>query len=200
MFPTESYVRAVLGPIEPVLCDLINTAWDDITRSPIRAELDYKRAIATLMHQFLMNRVRQRFVGAPDVHLMADHETIRLLVNRTLRVRLKKMDKRGRTRAAPTQMTMELTNADEGRLFGLAEMPEVYNVDMGYVLNDLETRVDHILVAARQGEAVLWSYEADRGAAEVAGVIAPAPETPMSPGRVIKLPMDRKVRRDDGQA
>lgn len=199
MFPTEPYVRAVLGPIEPALCSLIDAAWDELRRSPIRAELDFKRATATLMHQLLMNRVRQRFVSQPDVHLMADHETIRLLVNRTLRVRLKKMDKRGRTRAAPTQMTLELTNADEARLFGLADLPAIYNVDMGYVLNDLETRVDSILVAARHGEAVLWSYEADRGSALIAGIVTPAPESPMSPGRVIKLPKDRKVRRDDGQ-
>jgi hypothetical protein len=152
------------------------------------------------MHQFMMNEVRSEFADDADVRRMENYETIRLLVGRTLVVRLKKMDGRGFARAIPTQTTLTLTNAIDAPLFDSSEVPPIFYIDMGYVLNELETRIEHILVAARFGEAVIWSYEADRGAAAAASVIAPAPVVPLSPARVIKLPVNPKDRKDDGRA
>lgn len=200
MYPTEPYVRAVLGPHEPHLCQMYNRSWGRVSSLPGRSQLDYKRTVATLMHQFMMNEVRARFGDDEgDVRRMESHETIRLLVGRTLVVRLKKMDGRGFARAIPTQTTLTLTNAVDGGMFDSSEVPPIFYVDMGYVLNDLETRIDHILVAARFGESIIWSYEADRGADAVTDVIAPAPVIPLSPARVIKLPVNVKDRKDDGR-
>lgn len=200
MYPTEPYVRSVLGPHEPPLCSMFERAWQTVASLPGRSQLDYKRTVATLMHQFMMNEVRDGFGDSDDIRLMENHETIRLLVGRTLVVRLKKMDGRGVSRAIPTQATLTLTNALDAPLFDGSEVPPIFYVDMGYVLNELETKIDDILVAARFGEAVIWSYEADRGATAAAGVITPAPIVPLSPGRVIKLPVNPKDRKDDGRA
>lgn len=200
MYPAEPYVRSLLGPHEQRLCEMFECAWRAVSAFPCRSQLDFKRTVATLMHQFMMNEVRAEFGDGHDVRRIEDHETIRLLVGRSLLVRLKKMDKRGFARAVPTQATLTLTNAIDAPLFDASEVPPIFNVDMGYVLNELETRIDHILVAARFGEAVIWSYEADRGAVAAAGVIAPAPVAPLSPARVIKLPVNPKDRKDDGRA
>lgn len=200
MYPTEPYVRSVLGPQEPCLCGMFERSWQTVASLPGRSQMDYKRTVATLMHQFMMNEVRAEFGEGGEVRRMESHETIRLLVGRTLVVRLKKMDRRGFARAIPTQTTLALTNALDSSLFDTSEMPTIFNVDMGYVLNELETRIEDILVAARYGDAVIWSYEADRGATAIAGEIAPAPIVPLSPSRVIKLPVNLRDRKDDGRA
>jgi hypothetical protein len=200
MYPNEPHVRSVLGPQEPRLCGIFERAWQAVAALPGRSKLDYKRTVATLMHQYMMNEVRAEFAEDGNVRLLESHETIRLLVGRALVVRLKKMDGRGFARAIPTQTTLTLTNATDAPLFDASQVPPIFHVDMGYVLNELETRIDHILLAARFGEAVIWSYEADRGATATAGVIAPAPVVPLSPARVIKLPVNQKDRKDDGWA
>jgi hypothetical protein len=199
MYPTEPYVKAVLGQHEPLLCGMFERAWTSVSSFPGRSQLDFKRTIATLMHQFMMNEVRSQLSAEFDVRFMENHETIRLLVGKTLLVRLKKMDRRGYARAIPTQATLMLTNVVEPSLFCESELPPIFNIDMGYVLNELETRIDHILVAARYGDSVIWSYEADRGVGIVAGTIVPRPAAPLSPSRVIKVPVEKKYRKDDGQ-
>ena len=200
MYPTEPYVRSILGAHEARLSGMFEQSWQAVASFPGRSQLGYKRTVATLMHQFMMNAVRSEFSDAADVRPMESHETIRLLIGRTLVARLKKMDGRGYARAIPTQTTLTLTNALDAPMFDASEVPPIFHVDMGYVLNDLETRIEHILVAARFGESIIWSYEADRGAAAAAAVIAPAPVAPLSPARVIKLPVIPKDRKDDGRA
>lgn len=204
MYPTEPFVRSVIGQYEPTVCRMFERSWRAMNAIPGRATFDFKRTVAVLMHQLMMNEVRREFGASRAVRFLDGHETIRLLVDRRLIVRLKKMDKRGYARAIPTQATMALTNEVPLALpFSENDMPHVYAVDVGYVLNDLETAIDSILVAGRHGESVIWSYEADRGAAAgVVGTITPvAPLSPSAPsaGSVIKLPINRQDRKDNGR-
>lgn len=204
MYPTEPFVRSVIGQYEPNLCRMYERAWRAVNALPGRSTFDFKRTIAVLMHQFMMNEVRREFGASRKVRFLEDHETIRLLVDRKLAVRLKKMDKRGYARAIQTQAALAFTNEVPLALpFSEDDLPHVYAADVGYVLNDLETSIDSILVSGRYGESVIWSYEADRGVA--AGLVATiAPVTPLSPsatrtGSVIKLPTNRQDRKDNGR-
>ena len=148
------------------------------------------------MHQFLMNGIRQEF-GDANVRLMEGHETIRLLIDKAILLRLKKMDRRGYTRAIQTQACLAFTNISPRLPFDLMDVPELAIVDMGYVLNDLETKIDHILVAARFGESVIWSYSANEGGEEAHAKIEPALKLPATSGNVIRLRTDAKNRKTD---
>jgi hypothetical protein len=196
VFPTEPFIRSVIGPYEPELCQLIRCAWERLSRNPDRSSYDLKRTVAVNMHQNIMNAVRAAYAGSSRIRLLETHETIRLLVEGKVLVRIKKMDQRGYTRAQPTQATMAFTNvlplpyADH-------ELPTVHSVDFGYVLNELETRIDDILVAARYGDAVVWTYVADQvGEAPIVGSISP-PLAPVSgtAASIIKLPENQKDRK-----
>lgn len=204
MYPTEPFVRSVIGQYEPTVCRMFERSWRAVNAIPGRAMFDFKRTVAVLMHQFMMNEVRREFGSSRTVRFLDKHETIRLLIDRKLVVRLKKMDKRGYARAIHTQATLALTNEVPLALpFSENDLPHVYVVDAGYVLNDLETAIDSILVVGRHGESVIWSYEADRGAAAgmVATITPVAPLSPSSPttGSVIKLPVNRQDRKDNGR-
>lgn len=199
MFPTEPYVRAVLGPYENQLCEIIRKAWNRVTAMPERSGFDFKRTVATLMHQMLMNEVRASLILEPNVHAIEAHETIRLLLQKTILLRLKKMDRRGYASAIQTQACLALTNVS-GRLpFQSHEVPEVFTIDMGYVLNDLSTKIDHILVAARFGESVIWSYQPDESGLVAVASISPSLKTIGSSANVVKLPTKPKVEKDKEQ-
>lgn len=198
MVPTEIFVRDVLSPHESAICRIIEESWAKVCGLPDRHAYDLKRTIAVLMHQFTMNAVREEFTGNRDIRLIERDETIRLLVGRSLVVRLKKMDQRGYTRAIPTQATMAFTN-EVPLPWANGDLPDIHTVDFGYVLNELETKIDTILVAARYGESVVWSYVPDRGAASaVAGTIQP-PAPPARSADIIKLPTSQIDRKDDGK-
>ena len=193
MYPTEPFVRAVLAPHEPAICDLIHSSWQQVRSSPHLSDLIYKRSVAVLMHQFLMNNIKGTF-GGSSVRLMEGHETIRLLIDKTILLRLKKMDRRGYTRAIQTQACLAFTNISPRLPFYLSQVPDLAVVDMGYVLNDLETKIEHILVAARFGESVIWSYAAEEGGTEANAKIAPAPKLPATSGNIIRLRADARKR------
>ncbi|MER9618874.1 hypothetical protein [Mesorhizobium sp. M0207] len=201
MFPTEPFIRHVIGSYEPELCTIIRAAWDKLSRNPDRGSFDLKRTIAVNMHQNVMNAVRSAYADASEVRLLEGYETIRLLLKKQVVVRLKKMDRRGYTRAQPTQATLAFTNVCS-LPYAHDEFPEIHTVDFGYVLNELETKIDTILVAARFGESVIWSYVANDDAedAPVVGTISP-PLAPASgtAATIIKLPVTHKDRKNDQQ-
>ncbi|MCZ8312382.1 MAG: hypothetical protein O9320_16165 [Magnetospirillum sp.] len=199
MVPTEHHAQSILSRYERKLCEIINTAWSQVSNLPGRASYDYKRTIAVLMHQHVMNEVRAEFGESKDVRLLEEHETIRLLINREIVVRLKKMDRRGYTRAQPTQATLALTN-ELPLPFAYEDLPDIHTIDFGYVLNELETKIEYILVAARLGESVVWSYQPDHDAGEavVASINPTAPPSIGTPrSNIIKLPATQKGRKDD---
>lgn len=198
MFPTQSFVRTVLGPYEAELSRLLQDAMAEASSCSKWPKYGYKRTRAVLVHEEAMNLLRQRFGERQDVRLLESHETIRLLVSRQIVVRLKKMDARGYTRAQPTQATLGFTN--EAPLPFGDDVPDVHSVDVGYVLNDLETAIVSILVAARYGEEVVWCYEAKLGEGERPGpdaFIPPARPVPSGAENVIRLPLDGKGRKDN---
>lgn len=200
MFPSEELVRTILAAHEPRLAGIYERAWAKVTAMPERASFDLKRTVATVMHQMTMNELRAEYHGERGVHLMEEHETIRLLVDRRVAIRLKKMDERGYTRAAPTQATLAFTTPEKPLPFSQEDLPDLCSVDVGYVLNELGTRLEDILVAARDRDAVLWSYAIDRGApATATATLIPAPLAPTSPASIIRVPgaeADRKRKRD----
>jgi hypothetical protein len=200
MFPTEPYIRQVISAYEPEWCQMIKEAWERLSRNPDRSSFDLKRTVAVNMHQYLMNAIRSEYSDSPNIRLLEAHETIRLLVDGKVVVRVKKMDRRGYTRAQPTQATMAFTNVIP-LPFTSDEMPSIYTVDFGYVLNDLETKIETILVAARYDDAVLWSYTADDLAdAPIVGTIT-ATLAPMSgtAATIIKLPVVHKDRKTEDE-
>lgn len=202
MYPTEPFVRRVLGPYERELSSIFHDAWDRLQRNPDRSSFDLKRTVAVNMHQNVMNAVRAIYSDSDSVKLLEEHETIRLLIERQLIVRLKKMDQRGYARAHPSQALLALTNVSP-LPFSHTDFPDIYAVDFGWVPNDLETRIESILVAARFGDAVIWSYLANSEADEapIVGTIVPpaGPAGPPKAGTIIRLPVERKDRKDDEQ-
>lgn len=195
-YPSEDYVRPILEPHQSRLAAIFDRAWERVSKNPDRPSFEYDRTLAVVMHQFAMQEVRAEFAGDRDVHLWEEHETIRVLINRRVNVRLKKMDENGYTRASPTQAALSFITPMAALPFSSPDdFPDQCSVDCGYVLNDLRTRIDHVLVAARNGDAVLWSYPIERDAPSIVPTLPIAPIAPTSPATIISVPDSAAARR-----
>ncbi len=189
MFPSEETVRPILEPHQPRLAAIFDRAWARVSAMPERPNFDLKRTVAVMMHQFVMIELRAEYSAESGVHLIEVHETIRMLIDRKVVVRLKKMDERGYTRAATTPATLAFITPMAPLPFaGEDDFPDQCSVDVGYVLNDLGTRIDDILVAARNRDAILWSYAIARDAPSATELLPQAPVSPSSPATIIAVP------------
>lgn len=160
---SEDDAREVIAPYEERIAAAIDRAWSSVAANPDRAAFNLKRTVATVMHQFMMNELRAEFGSERGVHLVEEYETIRIVLDQRLLVRVKKMDRRGVTVAHTSQALLGFIYPDVPKVVALpwaekelcAELP---CVDMGYVLNGLGTKITQKIVAARNGDAVVWSY------------------------------------------
>lgn len=159
----EEDAQEIVGPYEVRIAAAIDRAWSRVQANPDRAAFNLKRTVATVMHQMMMNEIRNEFGSERGVHLVEEHETIRIVLDQKLLVRVKKMDKRGFTVAHHSQALLSFIYPDVPKVVTLPWDEEELReelpcVDMGYVLNDLGTRITQKIVAARDGDAVVWSY------------------------------------------
>ena len=202
MFISEDEAREILAVHEPRISAVMDRAFARLANMADRASFDLKRTRRTVMHQFLMNELRREYKGDKDVHLMEEDETIRLLVKKKLVVRIKKMDRRGMTRAQVNATTLSfiMPDAPLELPFAASEVPpSTPSIDAGYVLNDLETKIDRKLVAARNNGAVVWSYEFGKAAAATAdATLITPPKQPPAPANIISVPGPSTTKKSEG--
>lgn len=205
MHITEAAVRAILEPHEARIAGVIHRAWQ-ATRAQMSTDpFEFKRTVATVMHDRMMRELRAEYFADRDVDLIQEHETIRLLIGRKLLVRVKKMDEAGATNAYPTQTAMSFVDPAKPVMlpFDPHQLPELHCVDMGYVLNQWGTAISYTLVAARMKDAVVWSYAFGRTAAMADATLIPAAPAPTSPVNIITVPADgerKSVDDKDGKS
>jgi hypothetical protein len=58
--------------------------------------------------------------------------------------------------------------------------PETAKVEFIWIPNDIQTRLEHVLVVARDGDRLLWDYEISLGA-ERTDAVVPLPFAPNDP-------------------
>jgi hypothetical protein len=80
-------------------------------------------------------------------------------------------DKLGQNVATQTALAFE--DAD-GELPGFPA--ETVKVDFIWLANDLNTRLEHVLVVARDGDRLLWEYEIEEEPASGSGTVIPFPD------------------------
>jgi hypothetical protein len=201
---TEEEAREIIDADREVrVANCIDRAWQRLGANPDRAAFNLKRTVATVMHQFMMNELRIEFGIEKGVHLVEEHETIRIVFDQRLLVRLKKMDKRGVTAAHHSQALLGFIFPDVPKVVTLPwdekEMREdLPCVDMGYVLNELGTRIDQKIVAAREGDTVAWSYTFGDAMPMPDAAIPPAPADQPSAADNIIVPDAVDQQKKDG--
>jgi len=194
--PVEGYVKPVLRPFEERLSSVFLRAWDSWWKSTGRKTYAYKRARACMVHELIVREARKEFGTGRDVHIIEGPETIYLLFKRLVAARLKKGDHRGLGQNNPTQTSLAfITSAADIHMLPLG-LPDVQRVDVTYILNELETRIEQVLVVGRDGRKRLWSYAIHPRAAAEVTPLPIRPPTPPRPDDVVRIP-SRKIEKKD---
>lgn len=151
--PRLDDVKQILDPREVPIGEVVLAAWDRWWKNPERLTL-YRRTRATLVHNYMMNLARPSFGDDRGIYQIEKQETIYFVTDQKLVFRFKKGDDIGLSSNIETQAALAFNDPQQT----LPELPDVGRVDITYVLNPFATLIDRILVVARDGDRLVWSY------------------------------------------
>ena len=169
----EQAVRAVLAKYETVLFTAFHGGWDDWRALPLGGRLLFPaRSRACIVYDFIVQRAMAALVDDKAVRIVRRDETVKFIFADIVVVRFKKANDSGLGSNIRTQATLGFVDPQQE----LPGMPDMHKVEMVYVLNDLQTRIDQVLVAARDNDVCLWNYEiAPAGGAAIIPLPTPVP-------------------------
>lgn len=178
--PNEDDVKPVLEPYAGIIVTIMRRAWEDWLESGYALTWEFARARANFISAQMASYAREAFEDEPGIYIVEKDETLKFLADDRVLFRLKKGDEAGLTANIPTQQVLAYHDHDQN-MFG---MPEVQRVDVVYILNTLETDIHEILVVARDGKHLAWTYSLLDGAEGVAALPLPEASPPdAAPGR-----------------
>jgi hypothetical protein len=136
------------------------------------APIMYSRTISNDVFDAIARFAIAEFLSDPTVHVEIEAQTIKLFFKSGVCARFKKGNDNKLGQNIPTQAAMAFEEAD-GHLPGFP--PETAKVEFIWLANDINTRLEHVLVVARDGDQLLWDYEIEEAAAGAAGTVIPFP-------------------------
>jgi hypothetical protein len=169
----ELSVRAILGKFENVLFNAIHGGWGDWQALQLGGRLLFPaRSRACVVYDFIVQRAMAVLAGDNDVRVIQRDETVKFIFADKVALRFKKANDNGLGSNILTQATLGFVDQQQE----LPGLPDVHKVEVVYVLNRLQTRIEQVQVAARDGDTCLWSYDiAPDTSAKV--IPLPAPNT-----------------------
>ena len=177
----EAEVKRILSVFEPIILNVVCGAWDDWMRSPHRAQIRYPRTRACLMHDFMVKRAIEAFDEIPDVRIIHQDETAKFLFKQELLIRLKKGSANYLGSNIKTQAVLNFINPQ----MIIPGLPDIQKVDVVYILNDIETKIDCVAVTARNNGTRLWTYYIE-GLHSVSILPLSQPNAPPDLGAVVR--------------
>lgn len=135
----------------------------------------YPRTVTNYVFDAIARNARSTFGADMSVRVIDETQTVKFCFGNLVIGRFKKGDDDHLGQNQPTQAVMAFVDAQQS-LPGLP--PEAAKVEFVWAPNDLGTAVQTVMVVARDGDSVLWSYEIDD--AVESGMVVPFP-VPVAP-------------------
>ena len=162
--PDKSRVQELLSPHNDAVVGVMHAAWARWERNPERAQL-YRRVRACLVHNYMMLDAIPNLPSNERIKHVEGQETALFLISDELVIRFKKGNEKGLTSNISTQAVLDYNDPEEN--LSLLGRPDLIRVDIAYVLNDLQTKIQDVLVVARDNERVAWAYSIMQRASNV---------------------------------
>lgn len=179
-------------------------AWDQWMQNPHRLQLNFRRTRANAVFNYAMTIAMPELEGVAGVAIVRrqGNETAAFIIDQRLFLRLKKANRRGLGSNVRTQASLAFQDSTKPPLLSL---PDVWKVEVVYVLNYLETMIERIMVVARHKESLLWAYEIYSAAGSMLD-LPPPPVLPVQPpppkpvADVLKVPgADVQIKNKKGE-
>ena len=183
--PRKEDVYSVLEPYHAKIRNVVTDAWDEWRKVvQLRADNDlppvlYSRTVSNDVFDAIARFGIAAFNEEPGVNLKIEKQTFKLFFRGRVCARYKRGDDNNLGQNIPTQMALALQDPE-------AELPELpphtFKVEIIWLANELNTRLELVLIVARDGDRQLWKYEIDDVAGS-SGELLPfaPPPTPPAP-------------------
>lgn len=162
-------VQATLSPYHGHIKQVIADGYDEWQRvSTFRAmngysPVLYSRTIANYVFDAIARNAQATFGRDRTVRIREEAQTIKFIFAGKVIVRFKKGDDDHLSKNILTQAVLDYLDPQQ-TLPGFP--PEAAKVEIVWSANDIGTAIEEILVVARDGDTVLWSYRVDDDAGE----------------------------------
>lgn len=183
-YPVMADVKAILEPFHPRIRGVVEQAWAEWRKmAALRVEngigpVMYSRTIANDVFDAIARYGIAEFSADSSVNLKIEAQTFKAFFKGSVCARYKRGDDNNLGQNIPTQAAMAFEAVD-GELPGFP--PDTAKVEFIWLANELNTRLEHVLVVARDGDELIWEYEIEEVAASGSGTIIPFPEPPTPP-------------------
>lgn len=151
----QQAVRAVLANYETHIFHAVSAGWEDWRALQLGGRLLFvARSRACLVYDFIVQRAEEALADDTAVRVLKRDETAKFVFSDIVALRFKKAADNGLGSNIHTQATLGFVDQQQE----LPGFPDVHKVEVVYVLNRLQTKVEQVLVVARDGNVRLWSY------------------------------------------
>jgi hypothetical protein len=190
----EEFVKSRLGPYEQRIRGAIEGAWADYLSISVRHKFLYARTRANVVFDLIAGRILVEFDADPDVKIIQKDETVKILIEDVLLVRIKKANGDGLGSNIPTQAALAFV-AQEPEFPGL--LPDVFKIEVCYFEGASGADIAAVRVTARDNDEILWSYELGRSAgAEI--IPFPSEDVEDAPLEVEPRKVDKRTDQTEG--
>ncbi|MBL8567170.1 MAG: hypothetical protein JNM89_15785 [Hyphomicrobiaceae bacterium] len=188
---SEADVKESLQPYHAKIRAMVQRGLDEwLAVSKWRAEAGfapilYPRTVTNYVFDAIARNARSAFALDATVRVLDEAQTVKFCFGSVVIGRFKKGDDDNLGQNIETQAVLQFIEAEQ-TLPGLP--PEAAKVEFIWAANDIGTELKSVLVVARDGDEVLWSYEID----DEAGTSVV--ELPLSPASDDDAPLVRPKR------
>lgn len=120
---------------------------------------------ASIVHDHIIDRASRYLQASPHLRLHDARGLKALVIADRYAIRFKKLDENGISRNQPTKQVQDFREQMQ-----LPGINAIYNLEAGYVLDDLETGISRICITCPNGGRNYWEYELQAGGADVSVV------------------------------
>ena len=152
--------------------EIVRGAWDDFGALPSHCHVTFGlRSRASVVHDFLLSRAAAYADATPGVKYFKLNLMHGLVIEGKYAIRFKKFDADNRSRNQPTMQVVEFRGQIE-----LDGIDAAHHLEVGYVLDSLDTEVLDVRLACPAGHGNAWVVSvSDHGAnAVLADLFSPS--------------------------
>lgn len=176
--PSYADARLIIHPVrERRIVTAFAAGWSDWLVCPQRGWFSrWPRTRANMVFERVVDHLQRQFADDVGVRFVFDDETMKMVLDDRIVLRVKKANALGLGSNIQTQAVIDFVDAqpDLPGLEGLTKLEIVY------VLNAIQTEIRSVIVQARDGDMKIYSYPIDV-AAEGSGTVVPLPLPPAPP-------------------
>ena len=151
----QEKVRRVLTHFEHRIRAILDRAWGEWLEMPKKGKLS-ARSRASVVFDFIRDNALAEFDDDPDIHAVVEGQTVKFLFHDQVLIRFKKANsEKGIGSNIETQAVLEFVDP---QLSIPQFLPDIYKVEVCYVLDKLATKMEMVAVTKRDRRRKIWSY------------------------------------------